>query len=60
MNLEPDQRSFSPRTYLFDPGDWPERFAAAWESPADAVILDLEDAVPPDHKPGARQAVAGA
>ena len=58
MNLEPDQRSFSPRTYLFVPGDRPERFGTAWESSADAVILDLEDAVPPDHKPGARQALA--
>lgn len=58
MNLEPDQRSFSPRTYLFVPGDRPERFDTAWESPADAVIIDLEDSVPPDHKPRARQGVA--
>ena len=58
MNLELDRRSFPPRTYLFVPGDRPERFGTAWESQADAVILDLEDAVPPDHKPDARKAVA--
>ena len=47
-----------PRTYLFVPGDRPERFARAWDSPADQIILDLEDAVAPDHKDAARAAVA--
>ncbi|WP_062946800.1 CoA ester lyase [Brachybacterium sp. sponge] len=42
---------------LFCPGDRPERFAKA-AARADAVILDLEDAVAPDHKQAAREAVA--
>ncbi len=46
-----------PRTYLFVPGDRPERFAKALASGADAVVLDLEDAVLPHAKPAARQAV---
>ncbi|WP_304308565.1 CoA ester lyase [Pseudacidovorax intermedius] len=47
-----------PRSYLFVPGDRPERFAKAWDSNADAVILDLEDAVAPQDKDAARAAVA--
>lgn len=47
-----------PRTYLFVPGDRPERFAKALASGADAVVLDLEDAVQPAAKAGAREAVA--
>ncbi|WP_394214965.1 HpcH/HpaI aldolase/citrate lyase family protein [Brachybacterium vulturis] len=42
---------------LFCPGDRPDRFAKAAER-ADAVILDLEDAVAPEHKRAAREAVA--
>lgn len=42
---------------LFCPGDRPERFAKAAER-ADAVILDLEDAVAPDSKSAARAHVA--
>jgi citrate lyase subunit beta/citryl-CoA lyase len=34
------------RSYLFVPGNRPERFAKAIASGADAVIIDLEDAVP--------------
>ena len=33
------------RTALFVPGNRPERFAKALASGADAVIVDLEDAV---------------
>ena len=47
-----------PRTYLFVPGNRPERFAKALASPADAVILDLEDAVSADAKAAAREAIA--
>lgn len=47
-----------PRSYLFVPGDRPERFAKALASGADAVVLDLEDAVLPAEKDGARDAVA--
>ena len=46
------------RSYLFVPGNRPERFEKALASGADAVILDLEDAVPPDLKVEARQTVA--
>lgn len=46
-----------PRSYLFVPGDRPERFDKALASGADAVILDLEDAVPVAAKEAARQAV---
>ena len=47
-----------PRTYLFVPGNRPERFAKALASGADAVVLDLEDAVAADAKAEARAAVA--
>lgn len=46
-------------SYLFVPGDRPERFDKAWASAADAVILDLEDAVGLAKKDEARAAVAG-
>jgi citrate lyase subunit beta/citryl-CoA lyase len=49
-----------PRSYLFVPGDRPERIAKALASGADAVIVDLEDAVAPANKNAARDAVAGA
>jgi len=48
----------SPRSYLFVPGDRPERFDKALASGADAVVLDLEDAVAPERKAAAREAVA--
>jgi citrate lyase subunit beta / citryl-CoA lyase len=48
----------APRTYLFVPGDRPERFEKALASAADAVVVDLEDAVAPAAKPAAREAVA--
>jgi citrate lyase subunit beta/citryl-CoA lyase len=40
--------------WLFCPGDRPDRFAKA-AAAADAVIVDLEDAVPPEHKDAARE-----
>ena len=46
------------RSYLFVPGDRPERFAKALASGADRVVLDLEDAVAAEHKARARDAVA--
>ncbi|HET9646257.1 MAG TPA: CoA ester lyase [Burkholderiaceae bacterium] len=48
----------SPRTYLFVPGNRPERFAKALISGTDAVVLDLEDAVAPAAKNEARDAIA--
>lgn len=47
-----------PLTYLFVPGNRPERFAKALASSADRVILDLEDAVAPTDKPMARAVIA--
>lgn len=45
-------------TYLFVPGDRPERFDRALGSGADVVILDLEDAVHSDRKAEARAGIA--
>lgn len=46
-----------PGSFLFVPADRPERFEKAAVSGADAVILDLEDAVAPDRKDMARAAL---
>ena len=46
------------RSYLFVPANRPERIAKACASGADAVIVDLEDAVAPDAKDAARAALA--
>ncbi len=48
------------RTFLFVPATRPERFAKALASGADAVIIDLEDAVAPADKLAARQMLAQA
>lgn len=45
------------RSWLYVPGDRPERVRKALASAADAVVVDLEDAVPPDRKELARQTV---
>lgn len=47
-----------PRSYLFVPADRPDRIAKALASGADAVIVDLEDAVAPPAKDEARHALA--
>jgi len=47
-----------PRSFLFVPADRPERFARAAASGADAVIVDLEDAVAPASKSAARDGLA--
>jgi citrate lyase subunit beta / citryl-CoA lyase len=46
------------RSWLYVPGDRPERFANAVASGADVLICDLEDAVGGANKAVARQAVA--
>jgi citrate lyase subunit beta/citryl-CoA lyase len=46
------------RSYLFVPGDRPERFAKALASAAHQVVIDLEDAVAPDAKVHAREQLA--
>jgi citrate lyase subunit beta/citryl-CoA lyase len=48
------------RTFLFVPGNRPERYDKALASPADMVIVDLEDAVPTADKAAARVALAAA
>ncbi|MBJ8348365.1 CoA ester lyase [Antrihabitans sp. YC2-6] len=45
-------------TWLFVPGDRPERFDKAAASGADEVVIDLEDAVAVENKTAARQATA--
>lgn len=47
----------TPRSCLFVPGDRPERFDKALASGADRIVLDLEDAVMPQGKLAARDAV---
>ena len=44
-----------PRTWLYVPGDRPDRIGKALASDADRVILDLEDAVAPTGKQTARR-----
>ena len=46
------------RSWLYVPGNRPDRFDRACAAGADAVIVDLEDAVPAAEKPAAREAVA--
>jgi citrate lyase subunit beta / citryl-CoA lyase len=50
----------SQRSYLFVPGDRPERYGKAIASGADAVVIDLEDAVAQSDKDGARQQLLNA
>lgn len=45
------------RSLLFVPGARPDRFGKALDAGADAVCIDLEDAVPPESKQAAREAV---
>ncbi|MFC4785515.1 HpcH/HpaI aldolase/citrate lyase family protein [Nocardioides sp. MAHUQ-72] len=47
-----------PRSFLYVPGNRPPLFAKATAGPADAVVLDLEDAVPVHEKEQARADVA--
>jgi citrate lyase subunit beta/citryl-CoA lyase len=45
------------RSFLFIPGDSEKKLGKAEETGADALILDLEDAVSPENKPRARELV---
>ena len=61
MSVTPEpSRLAQARSFLFVPGHRPERFAKALASGADAVIIDLEDAVPLDAKDTARTALLDA
>ncbi|KYH25774.1 HpcH/HpaI aldolase/citrate lyase family protein [Halalkalicoccus paucihalophilus] len=46
------------RSVMFTPGDRPEMLRKAPAAGADVIVFDLEDAVAPDRKPAAREAVA--
>src|SRR5688572_7100105 len=48
------------RSLLFAPGSDPRKLERALAAGADAIIADLEDAVAPDRKAVAREAVAAA
>jgi citrate lyase subunit beta/citryl-CoA lyase len=48
----------SARSWLFAPGDSERKMTKAAASPADVVLLDLEDAVTDDGKPRARAMIA--
>jgi citrate lyase subunit beta/citryl-CoA lyase len=50
----------SARSFLFVPGNRPERFLKALDSGADAVVIDLEDSVPLQGKDAARAGVCQA
>lgn len=47
----------TPRSYLYVPGNAGDKLAKAFERGADALIVDLEDAVPLAEKDSARQSV---
>lgn len=49
-----------PRSYLYVPGNAPSKLAGSGRWGADALIFDLEDAVPPAEKEAARLGVAAA
>ncbi|HEY7943761.1 MAG TPA: aldolase/citrate lyase family protein, partial [Casimicrobiaceae bacterium] len=48
------------RSWLFVPGDAERKLAKAWTAGADALIVDLEDAVAGERKAIARDIAAGA
>lgn len=48
------------RSWLFVPGDSDRKLGKAWAANADALIVDLEDAVAPERKVAARGIAAGA
>lgn len=52
-----DEVTKSVRSYLFVPANRTERFEKALSTDADAVIIDLEDAVPPELKLSARESL---
>jgi citrate lyase subunit beta / citryl-CoA lyase len=56
-NKEVTQRTWPFRSVLFTPGHKPDWIRKTPKYDPDAVILDLEDSVPPELKPGARATV---
>jgi citrate lyase subunit beta/citryl-CoA lyase len=55
--LEIEQGISVARSFLFVPGDRPDRVGKALGAAADAIIIDLEDAVRPEVRPYARSVV---
>ncbi len=53
-----DEQGAPPLTWLYVPGDRPDRVQKALNSDADVVVIDLEDAVAPSSKQLARDATA--
>jgi citrate lyase subunit beta/citryl-CoA lyase len=51
--MRPDARTA--RSWLFVPGDQERKLEKCWQAGADAIIVDLEDAVGPDRKLEARR-----
>jgi citrate lyase subunit beta/citryl-CoA lyase len=60
MNSAPRSRLHEARSLLFVPADRPDRIATALASSADAVIVDLEDAVRPENRAAARAGLPAA
>jgi len=58
VRAHPDARLPPIRSWLYAPGNNPKLLGRVFEAGADAVILDLEDAVPPSEKIRAREMVA--
>ncbi|GGF42105.1 CoA ester lyase [Subtercola lobariae] len=58
--MGPEADSAASLSYLFVPGDRPERFRKAYDTSADRVIIDLEDAVAPGATVSARRNVVAA
>lgn len=58
MNASRADATRARRSYLFVPGNRPDRYAKACATRAHAVIVDLEDAVAPGDKAGARASLA--
>jgi citrate lyase subunit beta / citryl-CoA lyase len=58
MSVSAAERIAAAQSFLFVPGDRPERFDKAVAAGADFAIVDLEDSVADDRKEVARQALA--
>lgn len=58
--MQPPKQQLAIRSFLFTPGNHPRRVEKVFQSGADAVILDLEDAVAVAEKEATRQSVVEA
>lgn len=60
MRIAEAKKKLAPRAVLFVPGSNAKAMSKAEKLPVDVVILDLEDAVPPEQKFEARDRIANA